>query len=77
MKPPRPPKVNHEVAWWAALSAFFGSLLTVGAIDWLKPDSAVRFASSLFIAVITGGAVYAKQRLDEARRKSKEDAADG
>ena len=69
MKPARPYKINHEVAWWAALSAFFGSLLTIGAIDFLKPDAALRFVSSVFVALITGAAVYAKQRLDEARRK--------
>jgi hypothetical protein len=60
--------MQHQIALWAGLSAFFGSLLTIGAIDLLKPDQLLRFASSLVVAVITGGAVYAKQRLDEAKR---------
>jgi hypothetical protein len=61
--------VKHEVAWWAAVAAFFGSLLTIGVVDILKPDDLIKMATSLIIAVITGGSVYAKQRLDEARQK--------
>jgi|SRR3954452_3810959 hypothetical protein len=59
---------SHQTALWAAVSAFFGSLLTIGAINLLNPEDFIRFAGAIVVAVITGGAVYAKQRLDEAKK---------
>ena len=63
---------GHTVALWAGVAAFFGSLLAIGAIDILKPDSLIKFASSLAVAAITAGSVYSKQRLDEAKAAAKE-----
>jgi hypothetical protein len=60
---------HHDVALWAGVAAFFGSLLTIGAIDIFKPDDIIKFASSLLIAVITAGGVYSKQRLDDAKKE--------
>lgn len=59
---------GHEIAWWAAASAFFGTLLAIGAIDILNPNGRVQFVGGVLVGVITGGAVYAKQRLDDAKQ---------
>jgi len=57
----------HAVSLWAALAAFFGSLLAVGIFDVLNPDQWVEYLGALLVAVITGGAVYAKERLGFAK----------
>lgn len=59
---------GHEIALWSAVAAFFGSLLAIGVIDVFNPDDLVKFATSLLVAAITGGTVYAKQRLDDAKK---------
>jgi hypothetical protein len=61
--------MSHQVALWAGVAAFFGSLATIGAIEVINPAQLVKFAGSLVVAVITGGTVYAKQRLDDAKRE--------
>jgi hypothetical protein len=58
---------GHQVALWAGVAAFFGSLATIGAIEVINPDQIIKLAGSLFVAVITAGGVYAKQRLDDAK----------
>jgi hypothetical protein len=58
---------GHEVALWAAIAAFFGSLLAVGIFDILNPDQLLEYLGALIVAFITGGSVYAKQRYDEAK----------
>ncbi len=60
---------EHRVAWWAGVSSFFGSLLAIGVIDVINPDTLIRFASCLGVAAITGGSVYSKERLDDAKRE--------
>jgi hypothetical protein len=58
---------GHEVALWAGVAAFFGSLATIGAIEVINPAQILKLAGSLVVAVITAGGVYAKQRLDDAK----------
>lgn len=60
---------DHQVALWAGVSAFFASLLAIGAIDVINPAEALRFVGSVVVAIITAGGVYAKQRLDDAKGK--------
>jgi hypothetical protein len=60
---------GHDIALWSAVAAFFGSLLAIGIIDVFNPDELVKFATSILVAVITGGAVYSKQRVDDAKKK--------
>lgn len=60
---------NHEVALWAGAVAFFGSLLAIGVFDVLNPDQWAEYLGAIFVAVITGGSVYAKQRYDDAKKK--------
>jgi hypothetical protein len=62
---------THQIALWSAVAAFFGSLLAIGVIDVFNPDDLVKFATSLLVAAITGGTVYAKQRLDDAKKSGK------
>jgi hypothetical protein len=58
---------GHQVALWAGIAAFFGSLLAIGIFDIFDPDQWQEYFGSLIVACITGGAVYAKQRLDDAK----------
>jgi hypothetical protein len=62
-------KSNHEVALWAGVSAFFASLLSIGAIDVLQPAQVLGLIGSFFVAGVTAAGVYAKQRLDDAKRE--------
>ena len=55
---------------WAGVAAFFGSLLAIGIFDILNPDQWAEYLGSLIVAFITAGGVYAKQRLDDAKRES-------
>lgn len=59
--------MKNHVAAWAGASAFFSSLLAIGVIDWIKPDNYVQFAGAIFIALVTGSAIYSKQKLEDAR----------
>lgn len=64
-----PNRGGHEVALWAGIAAFFGSLATIGALEVINPDQLLKFAGSLVVAAITAGGVYSKQRLDDAKTK--------
>jgi hypothetical protein len=59
---------GHEVALWSGVAAFFGSLLAVGIFDALNPSQAWQYLGALIVAFVTAGSVYAKQRLDEAKK---------
>jgi len=63
---------GHEVALWAGIAAFFGSLLAVGIFDIFNPDQLLEYVGAFLVAFITAGSVYAKQRLDEAKEKREE-----
>jgi hypothetical protein len=67
--PPPPKRPRHDVAIWAAFTAFFGSLATIAVFDILDPAQWVEFFGALIVAAITAGGVYAKERLDEAKRE--------
>lgn len=66
--PAEPPPQRHAVALWAGVAAFFGSLLAIGLFDVLNPDQLAEYAGAIIVAFITSGAVYSKERLDEAKR---------
>lgn len=59
---------GHQVALWAGIGAFFSTVLAIGAIDILDPSDRVQFFGAAFVGLITAGAVYAKQRLDDAKK---------
>lgn len=59
---------SHQVALWAGLVAFFGSLLAIGIFDILNPDQWQEYLGAFLVAFITAGGVYAKQRLDDAKQ---------
>lgn len=59
---------SHQVALWAGLVAFFGSLLAIGIFDVLNPDQWQEYLGALIVAFITAGGVYAKQRLDDEKQ---------
>ena len=58
---------GHDVALWASVFAFFGSLIAIGIFDIFEPDQWVEYVGAIIVAFITGGSVYAKQRLDDAK----------
>lgn len=60
---------SHQIALWASVAAFFGSLLAIGIFDILNPDQWQEYLGSLIVSFITGGVVYAKQRLDDAKQE--------
>jgi hypothetical protein len=60
---------GHEVALWASVAAFFGSLLAIGIFDVFNPDQMYEYLGAIIVAFITGGSVYSKERLDEAKKK--------
>lgn len=55
------------MALWAALASFFATLLAVGVFDIFDPSQALQYAGAFIVAALTGGGVYAKQRLDDAK----------
>lgn len=57
---PPPPRPRHDVALWAGVAAFFGSLLAIGIFDILNPDQWAEYLGSLIVAGITAGAVYSR-----------------
>ena len=63
---------SHEVALWAGVAAFFGSLLAVGIFDVLNLAQWTEYVGALLVAGITAGSVYSKQRLDDAKRREGE-----
>jgi len=67
--PDPPPKRRHDVALWAGVAAFFGSLLAIGVFDVLDPAQWLQWFGAIVVALITAGGVYAKQRLDDAKRE--------
>lgn len=64
---------GHEVALWAGVFAFFGSLLAVGIFDVFNPDQWVEYIGAIVVAIITAGSVYAKQRLDDAKKEKEKE----
>jgi hypothetical protein len=71
--PPEPPqKPRHEVALWAAVAAFFGSLLAIGIFDVFNPAQWAEYLGAVLVAAITAGGVYSKERLDYAKKEEKE-----
>lgn len=59
---------KHEVALWTGVAAFFGSLLAIGIFDVFNADQIWEYIGALMVAFITAGSVYAKQRLDDAKK---------
>src|SRR3954453_24228058 len=57
---------NH-LSLWAGLSAFFSTLLSIGAINIINPDDQIRFVGGVFVGIITGATIYARQKMDDAR----------
>ena len=61
--------MSHEIALWAGVAAFFGSLLAIGIFDLFNPDQWAEYVGALIVAFITAGAVYSKQRLSDAKHE--------
>lgn len=68
-RPPSEGKPRHEVALWSGVAAFFGSLLAIGLFDVFDADQWAEYLGAIIVAGITAGAVYAKERLDYAKRE--------
>jgi hypothetical protein len=68
---------GQEIALWSAVAAFFGSLLAIGIFDVLNPEQWVQYIGALIVAFITGGAVYARERLELAKQRENGDGSEG
>lgn len=60
---------GNEVSLWAGVASFFGSLLAIGIFDVFNPDQWVEYVGAIIVGLITGGAVYAKERLAYAQAR--------
>jgi len=67
--------MRHQVALWAGFASFFGSLLAIGAIDILNPGERAQFFGAVFVAVVTAGTIYSKQRLEDAKAEREAEKA--
>lgn len=61
---------GHAIALWSGVAAFFASLLAIGIFDVFDPAQAYEYLGALLVAGITAGSVYAKQRLDDAKKEA-------
>jgi len=68
---------GHEIALWTGIFAFFSSLIAIGIFDVFNPDQWVEYVGALIVAFLTAGSVYAKQRLDDAKKDDKVDVSGG
>jgi hypothetical protein len=59
---------GNQLALWAGVSSFFATLLAVGVIDIFNPNDQARLISGVVVGLITGGAVYSKQRMTDAKQ---------
>lgn len=58
---------KNQLALWAGVSSFFATLLAIGAIDIFDPGDQVQFVGGVVVGLITAGAVYSKQRLEDEK----------
>lgn len=61
--------MKNHLALWAGISSFFATLIGLGVIDIFNPTDQIRLFSGIFVGLVTGGAVYSKQRLDDEKKK--------
>jgi hypothetical protein len=61
-------KKGNQLALWAGMSAFFATLLAIGTIDIFNPNDQVRLLSGIVVGLLTGGAVFSRQKLDDAKQ---------
>src|SRR3954447_18506856 len=59
---------KKQLALWAGVSAFFATLLAIGAINILNPEDRVRFLSGIVVGLITAGTVYSRQRVEDEKK---------
>lgn len=58
---------QNNVALWSGIVAFFASLVAIVTIDIFDPPLITRLIGAVFVALITGALMYAKQRLLDAK----------
>ena len=63
---------GHSIALWAGLTALFGNLAAVHVIALLGNESSEysKAIAALVTSVVVAGAVYSKQRWDDAKREA-------
>jgi hypothetical protein len=64
---------GHQVALWASVAAFFGSLASFTLVDIISPGEWVQLVAALLTAVIVAGGVYSHERLGDAKREREEE----
>lgn len=66
---------TNRLALWAGLSAFFSTILAIGAINILNPDDRIRLVGGVFVGLVTGATIYSRQQMDDARTRRAKEAA--
>lgn len=61
---------GHDVALWSGVASFFASLLAIGVFDITDASGFFALIGAIAVSFVTGGSVYAKQRLDDAKKES-------
>jgi hypothetical protein len=64
---------GHQVALWASVAAFFGSLASFTLVDIISPGEWVQLVAALLTAIIVAGGVYSHERLGDAKREREEE----
>jgi hypothetical protein len=61
---------SREVAFWAAMAAFFGNLIGLKLLELISGNDWAQIAAAIAVSAIVGAAVYSKERLQAARERS-------
>src|SRR3954451_634624 len=64
---------GHQVALWASIAAFFGSLASFTLVDIISPGEWVQLVAALLTAMIVAGGVYAHERLRDAKAEQEQE----
>jgi hypothetical protein len=65
---------DHQVALWASVAAFFGSLASFTVADALSPGEWMKGLAALLTALIVAGGVYSHERLADAKREREDES---
>jgi hypothetical protein len=63
---------SHQVALWASIAAFFGSLASFTLVDIISPGEWVKALAALLTAAVVAGGVYSHERLADAKAEREE-----
>jgi hypothetical protein len=60
-------KRDHQIALWTGVTAFFTNVIGLELLDRISDHDVWQIAEGVIVSVFVAGAVYAKQRLADAK----------